>query len=76
MTLVVKNLPANAGDIRDTGSNPGSRRSRGGQNDNQLQYSCLQNPIDIGPWWATIHGITKSQTWLTQLSTPNVATIV
>ena len=76
MTLVVKNLPANAGDIRDTGSNPGSRRSRGGQNDNQLQYSCLQNPIDKGPWWATIHGITKSQTWLTQLSTPNVATIV
>ena len=76
MTLVVKNLPANAGDIRDAGSNPGSRRSRGGQNDNQLQYSCLQNPIDKGPWWATIHGITKSQTWLTQLSTPNVATIV
>ena len=76
MTLVVKNLPANAGDIRDAGSNPGSRRSRGGQNDNQLQYSCLQNPIDKGPWWATIHGITKSQTLLTQLSTPNVATLV
>ena len=60
VTLVVKNLPANVGDIRDAGSIPGSRRSPGRGNDNKLQYSCLENPIDRGPWWATIHRITES----------------
>ena len=46
VVLVVKNLPANAGDLRDTGSIPGSRGSPGGEHGNPLQYSCLENPID------------------------------
>ena len=45
---VVKNLPANAGDVGDTGSVPGSGRSPGGENGNPLQYSCLANSIDRG----------------------------
>ena len=53
---VVKSLPANAG---DTGSIPWSRRFPGGGNDNLLQYSCLENPMDRGAWWATAHGVTK-----------------
>ena len=52
--LVVKNLPANAGDIRDVGSIPGSGRSPGGERGNSLQYSCLGNPMDKGTWWATV----------------------
>ena len=58
---VVKNLPANAGDM---GSVPESRRSPGEENVNPLQYSCLGNPMDRGAWWATVHGVTKSQTRL------------
>ena len=50
MVLVVKDLPANAGDIRDAGSNPGSGRSTGGGHGNSLQYSCLENPTDRGLW--------------------------
>ena len=69
VTLVVKNLPANAGDLRDMGSVPGSGRSPGGENGNLLQYSCLGNPMDRGAWWATVHGIAKSWTRLKQLST-------
>ena len=46
----------------DPGSIPGSERSPGEGNDNPLQYSCLENPMDKGAWWATVHGITKSQT--------------
>ena len=46
----VKNLPANAGDTGDVGSIHGSRRSSGGGNDNPLQYSCLENPMDRGAW--------------------------
>ena len=57
---VVKNLPANAGDTRDTGSIPGSGRSPGEGNGNPLQYSCLENPMDRGPWWAIVHGIAES----------------
>ena len=49
---VVKNLPANAGDMRDVGSIPESGRSPGGGSDNSLQYSCLENPMDRGPWRA------------------------
>ena len=60
--LVVKNLPANAGDIRDTGLNPGFGRSLGGRHGNPLQYSCLENPTDRGAWWVTIHRVTKSRT--------------
>ena len=56
---VVKNPPANAGDIRDAGSNPGLGRSPGGGNGNPLQCSCLENPMDRGAWWATAHGVAK-----------------
>ena len=69
MALVVKNPPANAGDIRDMGSVPGSERSSGEGKGNPLQYSCLQNPMDRGAWWATVHGTTKIQKELKQLST-------
>ena len=58
----VKNLPANAGDIRDAGSSPGSGRSPEGGHGNPLWYSCLENSMDRGAWWATVHGIAKSQT--------------
>ena len=51
----VKNPPANAG---DQGSIPGSRRSPGERNDNPLQYSCLENPMDRGAWWVPVHGVT------------------
>ena len=51
---VVTNLPANAGDIRDSGLIPGSGRSPGGWHGNPLQYSCLENPMDRGAWWATV----------------------
>ena len=57
---VVKNPPANAGDIRGEGSIPGSGRSLGGGNSNPLQYSCLGNPMDRGAWWATVHGVAKN----------------
>ena len=56
VALVVKNLPANAGDLRDVGSIPGKGRSSGGGNGNPLQYSCLENPMDRGAWWAIVHG--------------------
>ena len=69
MVLVVKNLPANAGDIRDMGSILGFRRSPGEGHSNPLQYSCLENSMDKGAWQATVHGFTKSQTQLKQLST-------
>ena len=52
---MVKSQPANAGDIRDTGSIPGSERSPRGGNGNPLQYSCLENPMDRGAWWAMVH---------------------
>ena len=60
--LVVKNLSANAGDVRDMGSIPGLGRSPGGENGNPLQYSCLENPMDRGASWATVHRVTKNQT--------------
>ena len=62
VALVVKNLPANAGDVRDAGSIPGSGRSPGGGRGNPLQYTNLDNPVDRGAWRATVHGVTKSQT--------------
>ena len=52
MVKVVKNLPANAGDIRDLCSIPGSGRSPGGGHGNPLQYPCLENPVDRGTWCA------------------------
>ena len=59
------NLPANAVDKSDVGSIPGSGRVLEEGNGNPLQYSCLENPIDRGAWQATVHGLAKSQTWLT-----------
>jgi len=59
---VVKNPLANARDTGDVGSIPGLGRSPGGGNDNTLQYSCLENPMDRGTWWATVSEVEKSQT--------------
>ena len=59
---MVKNPPANAVDTADLGSVPGSGRSPGEGNGNPLQYSCLENSMDRGSWWATVHGITKTWT--------------
>ena len=56
VALVVKNLPANAGDARDAGSVSGLGRSPGGGQGYPLQYSFLENPMDRGAWWATVHG--------------------
>ena len=58
---VVKNLPANAGDIGDAGSIPGSERSPGKANGNALQYPCLENPMDRGAWGAIIYPVANSQ---------------
>ena len=69
MVLVVKNLLANTGDVRDAGSIPGLGRCPEGGLGNPLQYSCLENPMDREVWWATVHRVTKSQTRLMQLST-------
>ena len=64
VVLVVKNLPANAGDVRDSGSIPGFERSPGEGHGNLLQYSCLENPMDRGAWRAAVHRVTKSRTRL------------
>ena len=69
VVLVVKNLPADAVDVRDAGSVPGPGRCPGGGQGNPLQYSFLENPMHRGTWQATVHGVPKSQTQLKQLST-------
>ena len=56
---VVKNPPAHVGDARDAGLIQGSRRSPGVGNDKPLQYCCLENSMEIGAWWATVHGVAK-----------------
>ena len=58
MGQVGKNLAVNAGAVGDTGSIPGSGRSPGERNGNPLQHSCLENPMDRGALWATVHGVT------------------
>ena len=58
---VVKNPPANAGDIRNVGFTPGLRRSAGGEHGNPLQYSWFENSMDRGAWWAIVHGVAKNQ---------------
>ena len=64
VVAVVKNPPVSAGSIRDSGSIPGLGRSPGGRHGNPLQYSCLENPMERGAWWATVHRLTKSRTQL------------
>ena len=64
----VKDLSATVGNIRDADWIPGSGRSPGEGNDNSLQYFDLENPMDRGAWWATVHRVTKSQTQLKLLS--------
>ena len=64
MALVVKNLPASAGDMRGAGLVPGSGRSPGGGHGNPLQCSCLENPMERGAWWAVVLRATKSWTQL------------
>ena len=66
---MVKNPPANAGDTGDIGLIPGSGRSPGGGHGNPLQYSCLENSMDRGAWWATVRGVTERRTRLNRLST-------
>ena len=61
MVLVVKNLPANAGDIRDVDSIPGLGRSSGGGNGTPLQYSCWENSMDRGAWWATENWVSRER---------------
>ena len=62
VVLVINTLLANARDIRDSDSIPGSGRSPGGGNGNPLQYSSLENPMERGAWWATVHGFAKNWT--------------
>ena len=69
VALVLKNPSANEGDIRDTGLIPGLGRSPGGGQDNPLQYSCLENPMDRGAWLARVHRVAKNETQLKGLST-------
>ena len=69
VALVVKNLPANAGDVRVTGLILGAGRSPRGGHGNPLQYYCLENPTDRGAWRATVYEVTESQTWLERFST-------
>ena len=64
LALVVKNPPANAGDIRDASLIPASRRSPRVRHGTALQYSCLENRMDSGAWWAPVHEVTRSQTQL------------
>ena len=71
---MIKNLPANAEDVRDAGSIPGSGRFPGEGNDYPLQYSCLENSMDREAWQATVPQVTKSWTRLKQLSTAHIQT--
>ena len=65
---MVKNLAANAGDVREAGSIPEPGKSPGGGHGNPLQYSCLENSMDRGAWWATVPGVAKTRTRLKRLS--------
>ena len=61
-------VKASACNVGDLGSIPGLGRSSGEGNGNPLQYSCLENPMDGGAWWATVHGVAKSQTQLSDFT--------
>ena len=69
MALVVKNPPANAGDIRDVDSIPGLGRSPGVGNGNPVQYACLENSMDQGAWWVAVHRVAKESDTTELLST-------
>ena len=69
MVLVIKNPPANAEDLREADLTPGLGRSPGGGHSSPLQYSCLENPMDRGACWVTVHRVSKTQTQLKHLST-------
>ena len=66
-----KSPPASAGDTGDSGLIPGSGRSPGGGHGDPLQYSCLENPMVRGAWWATVHGVTKGQTQVSKHLLPS-----
>ena len=66
-SLVAQTVKASAYNAGDLGLIPGSGRSPGEGNGNPLQYSCLENPMDGGAWWAAVHGVTKSRTQLSDL---------
>ena len=68
VALVLKNLPANAGDVRDVVWIPGLGGSPGGGNGTPIQYSCLGDPMDRWAWWATVHRVTKSWTRLSNFT--------
>ena len=76
VALVIKNLPTNAGDVRDADSVPRSGKSPGEGNGNPLQYSCLENPRNGGAWWAAIYGVTQSRTRLKRFSSSKLPTTV
>ena len=73
---VVKNLPTSSGDARDVGSIPGSGRFPGVGNGNPLQYFCLENSMVRGAWWATVQGVTKSWTQLSEHTQSSHALLV
>jgi len=64
---VVKNSPANGGDVKDMGLILGSGRAPGGEHGNPLQYSCLENPMDRGAWWTMVHSI-KNESDMTEVT--------
>ena len=72
----IKNPPANLGDIKDSGLIPGLGRPPGGGHGNPLQYSCLENPMDRGAWWATIHRVTKSWTTMKETECAHTAKVI
>ena len=71
---MVKNSPVNAGATGDAGSMPELGSSPGVGNGNSLQYSCLGNPMNRGAWWATVHGVPKSQNIRPDLATKHAYT--
>ena len=73
--LGVSDVKASASNVGDPGSIPGSGRSPGEGNGNPLQYSCLENPMDRGAWQATVHGVAKSQTRLSDFTSNKWCTI-
>ena len=71
---MVKNPSSNAGDVRDAGSIPGSGRFLGGGHGDPFQYSCLENPMGRGPWWATVHRVAKNWAQMSDLTCIHIFT--